>query len=58
MVLFEFVFRRVGREAIDTDFTRLADPQYVAVVGVLVGSEQSSQFVDVRLIVQIHFQAP
>lgn len=55
MGLLEFTFLRVGREAIDMDFARLAYPQYVAVVVVLVRCEQSSQFINGWLIVQIHF---
>ncbi|MNN96653.1 hypothetical protein D3C81_2156810 [compost metagenome] len=56
--LLELVFADLRRQAVEMHLAALAYPEDVAALGVLAGSEQLSQFIGSRLIVQIHGMSP
>ncbi|MNN98847.1 hypothetical protein D3C81_2183470 [compost metagenome] len=58
VVLGELVFMGVGRQAVDMHLARFGNPQDMAVVAVFMRCEHTSQFINSRLIVQIHVKAP
>ena len=53
-LLLEAGFFLARRYRIDTHITGIADPQDVVVQRVFLGSEESSQLVNSRLVIQVH----
>jgi hypothetical protein len=58
MLVVELLLLGAGTQAFHVHVAFLADPENVAIEGVLLCSEQSSQLVNGRLIVQVHDWIP